>query len=458
MSALHILVVDDEPDIRDLVKEILEDEGYEVSVAKDAEAARKQRRSRRPDLILLDIWMPGTDGISLLKEWGDAEDTGVPVVMMSGHGSVETAVEATRLGAYDFLEKPLSLAKLLVTVKRGLELARLHRENEGLRQHVSELVEPLGKSELMQTVRAQAERIAEHDAWVLVRGEPGVGRKLFARYIHHCSSRRDSAFVEAGVAGLDRRGAAETLFGYDRDGQTRFGLLEQANGGTLLLDEIGEMDPAIQAKLLTTLETGAFQRVGGEAPVELNIRIIATTHRNLERDVQEGRFREDLYYRLNVVPLSVPSLRERCEDVPELLEYYADFFVKKEGLPYRRFSVAGQNSLRSYHWPGNVRELKNLVQRLLILGTSPEIGQEEVMMALGGQPCPAVREVLTGFDLPLREARELYEKAYLEHQLRVADGSVGKVAKAAGVERTHLYRKLRSLGIDAKQSSFKNSN
>ncbi len=457
MSAPHILVVDDEPDIRNLVKEILDDEGYEVSVAEDADSARKQRRVRRPDLILLDIWMPGTDGISLLKEWGESKGAGVPVVMMSGHGSVETAVEATRLGAYDFLEKPLSLAKLLVTVKRALELAQLHRENEGLRQHVSELVEPLGKSALMQTARAQAQRIAEHDAWVLVRGEPGSGKKLFARYIHHSSARCDASFVDVGVVGLDQRGAAETLFGYEREGKIRFGLLEQANGGTLLLDEIGEMEPAIQAKLLSTLETGVFHRVGGESPVQLNIRIIATTHRNLEQDVQEGRFREDLYYRLNVVPLNVPSLRERCEDVPELLEYYTNFFVSKEGLPYRRFSVAGQNSLRNYLWPGNVRELENLVQRLLILGTAPEIGQEEVMSALGNQHCPMVREGFAGFDLPLREARELYEKAYLEYQLRIADGSVGKVAKAAGVERTHLYRKLRALGIDARQSSFKSS-
>ncbi len=458
MSAPHILVVDDEPDIRDLVKDILADEGYEVSVAEDADAARRQRRARRPDMILLDIWMPGTDGISLLKEWNEAQDNRaqVPVVMMSGHGSVETAVEATRLGAYDFLEKPLSLAKLLVTVKRALELAQLHFENEGLRQYVSELEEPLGKSKVMQEARMQAQRIAGHDAWVLVRGEAGVGKKLFARYIHHCSARCDAAFVDVGVVGLDRRGAAETLFGYERSGQTHFGLLEQANGGTLLLDEIGEMEPAIQAKLLTTLETGVFHRVGGEEPVRMDIRIIATTRRNLEQDVQQGRFREDLYYRLNVVPLNVPALRERCEDVPELLKYYTDFFVNKEGLPYRSFSVAGQNVLRSYHWPGNVRELKNIVQRLLILGTEPEIGQEEVMMALGNQPCPAVREVLTGFDLPLREARELYEKAYLEHQLRVAGGSVGKVAKAAGVERTYLYRKLRSLGIDAKQSAFKN--
>ena len=450
MSAPYILVVDDERDIRELVKEILEDEGYEVSVAENGEAARRARRSRRPDLILLDIWMPDVDGISLLKEWSDERGPMCPVIIMSGHGTVETAVEATRLGAYDFIEKPLSMAKLLLTISRALDAERLRRENLSLRKYTQPLLEPLGKSAAMQQLREQIQRVAQHDAWVLISGEPGTGKELCARYLHSCSPRHDGPFVDVGVAALLRENSAVELFGAEENGQVQYGLLEQANGGTLFLDEVGDMDLAIQARLFGVLEGRSFLRVGGNEPIKLDVRIVAATHRNLAQEVLAKRFREDLYYQLAVVPLRVPPLRAHSDDIPDLLTHYVDLFVSQEGLPYRRFTVAAQNRLRHHVWPGNIRELKNLVQRLLILGSGGEIQADEVDAALMHAPA-AVEPMSVGqFDLPLREAREQFERAYFEYQLRQTDGSIGKVAKQAGMERTHLYRKLRGLGLNPK--------
>lgn len=450
MTAAHILVVDDERDIRELLKEILEDEGYEVSVAENGETARLARRARRPDLILLDIWMPDVDGISLLKEWSDERGAPSPVIMMSGHGTVETAVEATRLGAYDFIEKPLSMARLLVTISRALEADRLARENLGLRKYAPLVLEPPGRSMVMQQLREQIQRVAQHDTWVLINGEPGAGKEMCARYLHACSARRDRPLVSVGVAALLRENSAVELFGAEDGDRVQYGLLEQANGGTLFLDDVGEMDLTVQARLYGALSSGTCLRVGGIEPVKLDVRVIAATHRDLSMDVQAKRFREDLYYQLAVVPLTVPPLREHSEDVPDLLNYYVDRLVSQEGLPYRRFTVAAQNRLRHYAWPGNIRELQNLVQRLLILGSGNDIEVDEVEAALaaagkGGAPA------MGDFDLPLREARENFERAYLEYQLRQAGGSIGKVAKQAGMERTHLYRKLRALGLNSKE-------
>ena len=452
MSAAHILIVDDERDIRELLKEILEDEGYEVSVAENGESARLARRARRPDLVLLDIWMPDVDGISLLKEWSDERGPATPVIMMSGHGTVETAVEATRLGAYDFIEKPLSMARLLVTIARALEADRLARENVGLRKYIPPLLEPPGRSAVMQQLREHAQRVAQHDAWVLIGGEPGTGKEACARYLHACSARREGPFVSVGVAALLRENSAVELFGAEEGARVHYGLLEQANGGILFLDEVGEMDLAVQARLYGALVNGACLRVGGSVPVKLDVRVVAASQRDLATAVQARRFREDLYYQLAVVPLTVPPLRDHAEDVPELLSHHVDRVVAQEGLPYRRFTVAAQNRLRHYDWPGNVRELKNLVQRLLILGSGNDIDVDEVEAALAatagqGRPAPPA-EV---FDLPLREARENFERAYLEYQLRQAGGSIGKVAKQAGMERTHLYRKLRALGLHTKE-------
>lgn len=453
MSAPHILVVDDERDIRNLVKEILEDEGYEVASADSGEAARQSLRQQRPDLVLLDIWMPDVDGITLLKEWSDAEELPCPVIMMSGHGTVETAVEATRLGAYDFLEKPLSLAKLLLTVERALEADKLQRENLGLRKRNAPVLEPVGKSAVMQRLREQVKRVAQHDTWVLITGEPGSGRETFAHYLHSQSARRDRPFVDLGVSAIARGNAARELFGSEDGGRVHYGGLEQASGGTLFLDEVADMGLEAQAQLLGALDTGSFLRFGGTEPVRIDVRIIAATQRNLEEEVRAGRFREDLFYHLNVVPVHVPPLREHHEDVPELLGYYVDHFSSHDKLPYRHFNMPAQNYLRNYSWHGNVRELKNLVQRLLILGAGEDITQDEIVGALGAPPPAEVQELgrSLSFDLPLREAREQFEKSYLEFQLKKHLGNVSKMAKEVGMERTHLYRKLRALGVEIKE-------
>jgi DNA-binding NtrC family response regulator len=453
MSALHILVVDDEPDIRDLVKEILEDEGYEVTTAENGAAAREARRARRPDLILLDIWMPDIDGVSLLKEWSEGDQLPGPVIMMSGHGTVETAVEATRLGAYDFIEKPLSMNKLLLTVKRALEADQLVRENLGLRRQVRPVTEPVGKSEMIQRLRTQVLRIAQHDAPVLIFGEPGTGKEIFARFLHMHSARRNGPLIVVGVGSIARENASLELFGSEQGDKIHYGLLEQASGGTLFLDELADMDLEAQAKLAGALENGSFLRIGGKEPVRVDVRIVAATHRDLEREVAERRFREDLYYHLNVVPIKLPPLREHLEDVPELLNYYVNYFVDQENLSYRHFSLAAQNRLRNYSWPGNIRELKNLVQRLLILGTEEEITQEEVDSAISSIPTSKTREVSSiPLNLPLREAREQFERSYLLQQFKDCDGNVARLAERVGMERTNLYRKLRALGIDPKKA------
>jgi DNA-binding NtrC family response regulator len=454
MSSGHILVVDDEPDIRNLVKEILEDEGFEVSVAESGETARQARRKRRPDLILLDIWMDDVDGITLLREWSEGGSLPCPVIIMSGHATVETAVEATRLGAYDFIEKPISLAKLLLIVNRALESEKLQQENIGLKRQAQPVTEPAGKTEAMQALREQARRIAQHNTWVLISGEAGAGKEVAARYIHMQSSLRDNAFVEVAVGSMSAEHSAAELFGSEDGDNIVYGRLEQANGGTLLLTNISDMDLQTQARLLSVFQTHSFLRMGGTEPVPVDIRVIATTSKDLEQEVREGLFREDLYYHLNVVPLTVPPLREHSEDVPELLNFYVDRFVVQENLPYREFSIASQNRLRNYSWPGNNRELKNLVQRLLILGQGPVIEVEEVEDVLQNvsDTGDAGRSSATlPLDLPLREAREQFEKVYLQHQLQEVGGSVGKLAKRVGMERTHLYRKLRGLGIDFKK-------
>lgn len=456
MPKPYILVVDDEPAIRTLIAEILADEGYEVSLADNGTSARNAMRTRRPDLVLLDIWMPDIDGISLLKEWGDDERLPCPVIMISGHGTVETAVEATRHGAYDFIEKPLSMAKLLVTVERALQSARLTRENIELHRQTPELSEPVGRSRVIQRLREQVRRIAEHDTWVLMTGEPGTGKEAFARFLHRCSGRREGPFVDVGAGAIAGEQAATELFGSEEAGAIHYGRLEQANGGTLFLDEVADMAAETQARLFSALDSGTFTRVGGSEPVQVNVRIVAASNRNLELQVEEGRFREDLFYHLNVVPLVFPPLREHREDIPELLNFYVDWFTRTEGLAYRHFSVAAQNRLLHYDWPGNVRELKNLVQRLMILGSGDEISLDEVEATLATPPDgsgAATFNVATALDQPLREAREQFERAYLEYHLRACDGNVSRVAALAGIERTHLYRKLRALGITTKRTA-----
>lgn len=452
MTASHILVVDDEPDIRSLVQEILEDEDYHVQIAENAAAARAALRQRRPDLILLDIWMPDQDGVSLLKEWAEGAGLPCPVVMMSGHGTVETAVEATRLGAYDFIEKPLSMAKLLLVVERALDADRLRRENVGLRRQAGTIVEPVGRSAATETLRNQVKRLASHDTWVLIMGEAGSGKRTYGHYLHQCSNRRNGPFIEVAAGSIAGTGAAQELFGSEEGGRLLYGRLEQANNGTLFIDEVADLDLQAQVRLLSALNSRSFHRVGGAEPVEVDVRVLAATRVDLEQEVQEGRFREDLYYHLNVVPLQIPPLRERSEDVDALLAFFLESYPSQEGLPSRRLSTSARNRLLQYSWPGNVRELKNLVQRLLILGEGQEIELAEVEAALGGAVARAAGTSTGGlgmpFDRPLRDAREEFERLYLQHQLREAGGSVGELAKLAGMERTHLYRKLKALGID----------
>ncbi len=450
MTREFILVVDDERDIGALVQEILEDEGFEVVVAESADAAREARRARKPDLILLDIWMPDTDGITLLKEWSENSGPDTPVVMMSGHGSVETAVEATRLGAYDFIEKPLSTAKLLLTVRRALETAQLRQENIGLMRDTQAVSEPAGHSILMQNLREQAKRIAKHDTPILIIGESGVGKQVLARFIHEHSPRKTGPFVRVPMAGLTNANSAAELFGLEDGERVHYGSLEEANGGTLFLEDVVDMDSTTQARLLSAIQHQSFLRVDGVEPIQINVRIIAATSRDIVKAVKSGQLRDDLYYHLNVVPIEVPSLRNHREDIPELVEYYVDVFANKENLPYRRFTVGALNRLRNHSWPGNIRELKNVVQRLLILGSGGDVETDEIDAAMANAVSQQRGGALEGLDLPLKAARERFERAYLERQLRIAGGNVSQVAARAGLERTHLYRKLKSLGIDPK--------
>jgi len=455
MSAQYILVVDDEPDIRQLVSEILEDEGYEVGIAENAEQAEDMRRKRRPDLVLLDIWMPGEDGISLLKSWNKTGALYCPVVMMSGHGTIETAVEATRLGAHDFIEKPLSMAKMLLTIENALQSEKLLQENKGLRDQISAPATPIGNSSIMENLREQAQRIATHHKTVLVYGESGVGKEVFARYMHKQSDSKDRVFVKATVSSLDQNQMQVNLFGSESGDKVSYGLLDEASGGCLYLSDIAALTTEAQTRLLAALRDGYYTRIDGQDSIDMNVLLIASSQHDLRDDVNAGDFNDELYQRLNVVPLVIPGLRDHPQDVPELLNYYVDQLIEVDGLPYRHFSVSAQNFLRNHSWLGNIRELRNLVQRLLIMGTETEISQEEVEEALGSEVAIFTQGVTIApdslFELPLRQARDQFEHDYLDHQLKKVDGNVSKLAKVVQMERTHLYRKMRSLDIDPKK-------
>jgi len=448
-QAPRILVVDDEPDIRRLISEILQDEGYQVATAENAAEARALKKTTSPDLILLDIWMPDSDGITLLREWVTEKKLLSPVVMMSGHGSVEAAVEATRLGAYDFLEKPLSMAKLLLIVERALEASNLQIENAGLKQQLSAEIEPVGKSAVVARTKEQLKRLAQHGTRVLLVGEAGVGKELYARYLHANSAHRDGPFVHVAVGSISPENSAVEFFGKEDGGKVYPGLLERAHKGSLFLGEIGGMDKETQLRLLSALESSSFLRVGGSESVRVDVRVVSSTRMALDEEVRSGRFRQDLYYLLNEVTLDIQPLREHSEDVPTLLSFYVDYFVSQDRLAFRKFSMSAQNFLRNYNWRGNIRELKNLVQRLMILGVGEDIELDEVKAALGagGSNSVVVASVPEFFNLPLKDARDHFEKAYLEYHLEQTGGSVARLSAAVGMERTHLYRKLHSLNI-----------
>jgi two-component system, NtrC family, nitrogen regulation response regulator NtrX len=450
MPAAPILVVDDEPDIRSLLKDVLEDEGYRVQLAANAGEARQRLAEAQPAAVLLDIWMPGEDGIALLRSWQGEGGPGCPVVMMSGHGTIETAVEATRLGAYDFIEKPITLAKLLITLERALEAERLKRDNLALRQQVQEAAAPVGESAAMRSLRQRVERLAAHETPVLLRGEAGTGKESLARWLHSLGARREGPFLAVGPGNIPSEQAAASLFGSEQDGRVQPGLLEQAAGGTLFLDEVAELSAELQLRLSSALERRSLLRIGGTRAVELDVRLLAASSQDLDALVRTGRFREELYYQLNVVPLEVPPLRQRLEDLEPLVAGFVEAFVQRDGLGPRRFGVAAFTRLRRHDWPGNVRELRNLVQRLLVLGGGETVEAEEIDAALSGRVRsePMGEAFSIDYDLPLREARDRFERAYLTRQLEEAGGSVGKLAKLTGMERTHLYRKLRDLGIE----------
>ncbi len=448
MSTPQIMVVDDEADIRSLLQEILSDEGYEVRVAADAEEARQLYAEQAPDLILLDIWMPGTDGISLLKEWV-GRGLKSAVVMMSGHGTVDAAMEATRLGAFDFIEKPLSLSKLLRSVQRGLDEGRPSRETAAM-QLASSVLMPIGKSETMRNLRQQILKVAPHDTPVMLLGESGAGREAFARYLHSVSDRSKGPFVSLAAGTLTEDNADGLLLGVVRENGSDAGYLERAQGGTLYINELEDLCPRGQTVLLSVLEQGGFIPQNSTEVVPLNVRILASANQSVESS--DSPVRRDLLSHISVLSLKIPPLRDYSEDVPELLKYYVDKMVDQEGLPYRQFSVAAQNRLRNYPWPGNVRELRNLVHRLLISGEEESVSLEEIESEL--QAAAAANEPLVKQDLlalPLREAREHFERAYLQQQLILSGGKVGQLAKRVGMERTHLYRKLRALGVDFRQ-------
>ena len=452
MTNAHVLVVDDEADIRALISEILSDESYGVTVAANADEARRAREADKFDLILLDIWMPDTDGITLLREWSESGELQCPVVIMSGHGTVDTAVEATRLGAFDFVEKPLSLAKLLRTVESALESVASQAGKS--RNMLPALLTPVGRSELMKNLRERAQQFALQDSSVLISGEPGTGRGAFARYMHGLSRRAAEPVIVLTGASVTRSNAEEQLLGSEQGGSVYAGAIEKAGKGTLIIDELTDLNDEAQKVLLGALEEGRFMRVGGNKPVRFDARVLATAADDLDRKLDSGELRRDLHAHLSALSLRVPPLRDYSEDVPELLAYYVDKLVENEALTFRRFDVAAQNRLRNYPWPDNVRELKGLVRRLLMSGSDDDISLAEVEAEIADNVRneePLVKQDLLA--LPLREAREQFERAYLQQQLVLCEGKVGRLAKRVGMERTHLYRKLRSLGVDFKSIS-----
>ncbi len=452
MSEQTILVVDDEPDIRNLVQEILEDEGYVVSVAGSGASARKAIEELKPRMMLLDIWMPDEDGITLLKSLKSQGHLDFPVVMMSGHGTVETAVEATRHGAVDFIEKPLSLAKLLLTVEKALKVVVPDLNTKPKEDTIRETLGPLiGKSKYNLNLLKQVAEVAMESNNVCIFGPPATGKLLVANHIHASSLLADKPCIQLYCDSLSKTNSARELLGEGEYGSLNGGYIDAAAEGTLILNDVEYLPRAAQSILLDVLQKKALPQ-GGRVGRKYNIRTIATSGMKPEELIAQGKFLSELFNLLNGVTMHCLPLNERQEDIPLLLDYYVNWFVESESLPYRHFSVAAQNRLRNHEWPRNIVELKNLVQRLMILGKDVEIDLSEVDNVLGGKPGTSFRENSAkdqlSLDLPLREARAAFEKIYMLHQLQLVEGNIGELAKRVGMERTHLYRKLRGLGID----------
>jgi two-component system, NtrC family, nitrogen regulation response regulator NtrX len=448
MAGEHILIVDDEPAIRTSLRGVLEDEGYRVSSAPGGSEALAAVADDAHDLVFLDIWMPGMDGLETLTAIKRVRPDAT-VVMISGHGTIETAVKATRLGAYDFIEKPLSLEKVLLTVTRAVDHARLERENASLRARLSERTQIIGDSGVMQSLREQIATAAPSSGRVLIHGENGSGKELVARAIHALSARAAQPFVEVNCAAIPDELIESELFGHERGAFTgatarRRGRFEVANGGTLFLDEIGDMSVRTQAKVLRSLEEQAFERVGGKETIKVDVRVIAASNRDLAALIGEGRFREDLYYRLNVIPVDVPPLRARKDDIPLLVEHYLALFCRENGKPPKQVDGEALAYFMAYDWPGNVRELRNMVERLVIMAPRAIIGPEDLPPPLrprdmGDVQAPGPRA--------LRDARDDFERAYILAELRVHDWNMTRTAERLGIERSHLYRKIKAYGI-----------
>ncbi|MFD1611918.1 sigma-54-dependent transcriptional regulator [Sphingomonas tabacisoli] len=452
--ALDVLIVDDEQDIRDLVSGVLEDEGYATRTAADSDAALDAIRDRRPSLVLLDVWLQGSrlDGLETLDEI-KRRDPSLPVLVISGHGNLDTAVAAVRRGAADFIEKPFEAERLLLLVSRATETERLRRENATLKAQVGGGDELTGSSSAINQVRATLKRVAATGSRVLITGPAGVGKEVAARLLHLWSPRAEAPFVVVSAARMTPERVEEELFGVEEGGElARPGLLEQAHGGTLFLDEIADMPVTTQAKILRVLTDQSFARVGGQRTVKVDVRVVSATSRHLPDEISGGRFREDLYYRLNVVPVHLPPLTERREDIPSLVDHFVARYASERRVPTPEVAGDAMAALQAYDWPGNVRQLRNIVERTIIMAPGDRIGRIDIDMlpaeVLSDQPQLASNATTTAMmGAPLREARETFEREYLRVQIRRFSGNISRTASFIGMERSALHRKLKLLGL-----------
>lgn len=443
-----IMIVDDEKNIRCSLEGVLADEGYEVTSAGSAEEALSKIEGSVPDLVLLDIWLPGMDGVDALRELKNRYPD-LPVIMISGHGTVETAVKATKLGAYDFLEKPLSLEKVVLTVEHALEQKRLREENLELMERTRREYVIIGRSAVMEELKRDILRVAPTNSWVLITGENGTGKELVARNIHLNSNRSGKPFVAVNCAAIPEELIESELFGHEKGAFTgavssKKGKFDMADKGTLFLDEIADMSLKTQAKILRILEEESFERVGGTKRISVDVRVLAATNKDLKEEITKGNFREDLYYRLNVIPFRVPSLRERIEDIPLFVDHFLTEFSSEVGKEVPRVTPEAMEVFMRYDWPGNVRELRNLMERLVIMTPSDVITPDDIPSYIKGGPAVQSRDIFSG---TLKEARREFEREYIVKKLEEFGGNIAKTAESIGIERSHLYRKIKSYGI-----------
>jgi two-component system nitrogen regulation response regulator NtrX len=450
--------VDDEKDIRISLTGILEDESYQVVTAASGVEALEKLREDMPDLVLLDIWMPGMDGLETLEKIKNLLPH-ITVIMISGHGTIETAVRATKLGAFDFIEKPLSLDKVLIAVSNALRMKDLFTENEELKRIAGNEHELIGSTPVMAALREQIMRVASTNTSLLVNGANGTGKELVARSIQYYSQRHDKPFVAINCAAIPEELIESELFGHEKGAfagalAQKKGKFDLADGGTLFLDEVGDVSLKTQAKVLRILQERCFERVGGTRLVTVDVRVIAATNKDLDQEIRQGRFREDLYYRLNAVPLRVPALSEHADDIPMLVQHFIDLFYKKEGREPKRFIPEALEVLKQYHWPGNVRELKNIIERILIMTSGYVITCDDIPDLHGGHAeslptCPTLEGALA--QSTLREAREEFEREFLIQKLEENDWNISRTAEVIELERSNLHRKIKSYGIDVRK-------